>query len=267
MDNLLWLIPGFPLVGFLILTLAGKNMSRLARGLTGAGSICLSAIVVLIVGWNFLINPPAAGNYTQTLWTWFEIANFKPTITLYLDGLSLVFVFVITFIAALIHIYSIAFMAEEADDARFFASMNLFVFCMLILVLASNLLLLYLGWEGVGLCSYLLIGFWYQKSENGYAARKAFIITRVGDTAMAIGLFILVYQFGTLDIVAISHSAPEMWQAGSKIATIKCAYPRGNNGNRWGLPDRSNACHFPALSSYPDDHCNYWCCHFNHCRT
>jgi NADH-quinone oxidoreductase subunit L len=222
MDNLLWLIPGFPLVGFLILTLAGKNMSRLARGLTGAGSICLSAIVVLIVGWNFLINPPAAGNYTQTLWTWFEIANFKPTITLYLDGLSLVFVFVITFIAALIHIYSIAFMAEEADDARFFASMNLFVFCMLILVLASNLLLLYLGWEGVGLCSYLLIGFWYQKSENGYAARKAFIITRVGDTAMAIGLFILVYQFGTLDIVAISHSAPEMWQAGSKIATI-CA--------------------------------------------
>jgi NADH-quinone oxidoreductase subunit L len=220
MDNLLWLIPGFPLVGFLILTLAGKNMPRFARSVVGAGSICLSAILVLILGWSFLSQPPASGHYTQTIWTWFEIANFKPSITLYLDALSLVFIFVITFIGALIHIYSVAFMAEERDDARFFASMNLFVFSMLILVLANNLLLLYLGWEGVGLCSYLLIGFWFQKPENGYAARKAFIITRIGDTAMAIGLFILFYQFGTLDIAAISQRAPELWQAGSKIATL-----------------------------------------------
>jgi NADH-quinone oxidoreductase subunit L len=222
MDNLLWLIPGFPLLGFLILTLAGKRMTRRLRGLTGAGSIILSAVVVMMLCWSFLRNPPASGNYVQTLWTWFEIANFKPTITLYLDALSLIFVFVITFIGALIHVYSIAFMAEEPDDARFFASMNLFVFCMLILVLANNLLLLYLGWEGVGLCSYLLIGFWYQKPENGYAARKAFIITRIGDTAMAIGLFVILYQLGTLDIVAISHRAPEVWQEGSKMATL-CA--------------------------------------------
>jgi NADH-quinone oxidoreductase subunit L len=222
MDNLLWVIPGFPMLGFLILTLAGKRITRRLRGLTGAGSIILSAVVVLILGWSFLRNPPASGNYAQTLWTWFELANFKPTITLYLDALSLVFVFVITFIGALIHVYSIAFMAEEPDDARFFASMNLFVFCMLILVLANNLLLLYLGWEGVGLCSYLLIGFWYQKAENGYAARKAFIITRIGDTAMAIGLFVIVYQLGTLDIVAIANRAPEVWQEGSKMATL-CA--------------------------------------------
>jgi NADH-quinone oxidoreductase subunit L len=220
MDNLLWLIPGFPLLGFLILSLVGRKMPRAARSVTGAGSICLSAILVLIIGWRFLTNPPVSGSYTQILWTWFEVANFKPGITLYLDALSLVFVFVITFIAALIHIYSIAFMAEDADDARFFACMNLFVFCMLILVLANNLLLLYLGWEGVGLCSYLLIGFWYQKHENGYAARKAFIITRVGDTAMAIGLFVIMYQFGTLDIAAISHRAPELWALGAKTATL-----------------------------------------------
>jgi NADH-quinone oxidoreductase subunit L len=222
MDNLLWLIPGFPLLGFLILTLAGKSMPRAARSFTGAGSICLSALVVLILGWSFLRQPPVGGHYVQTLWTWFEVANFKPSMTLYLDALSLVFVFVITFIAALIHVYSIAFMAQDQDDGRFFASMNLFVFCMLILVLANNLLLLYLGWEGVGLCSYLLIGFWYQKSENGYAARKAFIITRIGDTAMAIGLFVIMYQFGTLDIATISHRAPELWQVGSKTATL-CA--------------------------------------------
>lgn len=222
MDNLLWLIPGFPLLGFLVLTLAGKKMSRSARGLTGAGSICLSAILVIILGWNFLRDPQVSGSYSQTLWTWFEVGDFKPTITLYLDALSLVFVFVITFIGALIHIYSIGFMAEEPDDARFFASMNLFVFSMLILVLANNLLLLYLGWEGVGLCSYLLIGFWYQKPENGYAARKAFMITRIGDTAMAIGLFVIVYIFGTLDIVSISGQAPEMWAPGTKTATL-CA--------------------------------------------
>lgn len=222
MDKLLWLIPGLPLLGFFILTLAGNKMSRPARGFIGAGSICLSAILVLVIGWNFLSNPPAAGFYTQTLWTWFELGGLKPGMTLYLDALSLVFIFVITFIGALIHIYSIAFMAKEPDDGRFFASMNLFVFSMLVLVLANNLLLMYLGWEGVGLCSYLLIGFWYQKPENGYAARKAFIITRIGDTAMAIGLFLIVYQFGTLDIAAISHRAPEFWQAGAKMATL-CA--------------------------------------------
>jgi NADH-quinone oxidoreductase subunit L len=220
MNNLLWLVPVLPFVGFLILALAGKHISRVWVAIIGAGSVSLSAIIVLIIGISFLSHPPANGYYSQTLWTWMQVADFNPKITLFLDALSLVFIFVITFIGALIHIYSAGFMASDKDYSRFFACMNLFVFSMLLLVLADNLLLLYLGWEGVGLCSYLLIGFWYENPVNGYAARKAFIITRIGDTAMAIGLFVIFYQFGTLAIPDVLTKAPVLWQQGASIATI-----------------------------------------------
>ena len=220
MNNLLWLIPTLPLAGFLILALAGQRLSRTMVAIIGAGSVMLSAILTLILAINFINSPPATGTYSQTLWTWMDVANFNPKITFLLDALSLVFIFVITFVGALIHIYSVGFMIEERDYSRFFACMNLFVSSMLILVLADNLLLLYLGWEGVGLCSYLLIGFWYENPVNGDAARKAFIITRIGDTAMAIGLFVLFYQFGTLVIPDILSQAPLKWHEGSSIATV-----------------------------------------------
>lgn len=220
MNNLLWLVPVLPFAGFLILALAGKRIPRVWVAIIGAGSVSLSALIVLVIGVSFLSHPPASGNYSQTLWTWMQVAGFSPKITLFLDALSLVFVFVITFIGALIHIYSAGFMADDKDYSRFFACMNLFVFSMLLLVLADNLLLLYLGWEGVGLCSYLLIGFWYESAVNGYAARKAFIITRIGDTAMAIGLFVIFYQFGTLAIPDVLAKAPVLWQQGASIATI-----------------------------------------------
>ena len=112
---------------------------------------------------------------------------------------------------------------EDEGYSRFFAYMNLFVGSMLTLVLADNLLLLYLGWEGVGLCSYLLIGFWYQDPANGAAARKAFIVTRVGDTAMAIGLFLLFTHLGTLDIQALMHRAAQQWPAGSALPIAAAA--------------------------------------------
>jgi NADH-quinone oxidoreductase subunit L len=161
MNNYLWLIPALPLAGFLLLALAGQRLSRNMVAIVGAGSVTLSAIITLVCGLSFIISPPVSGFYTQTLWTWMDVAGFNPKISFYLDALSLVFIFVITFIGALIHIYSVGFMAEDKDYSRFFACMNLFVSSMLILVMADNLLLLYLGWEGVGLCSYLLIGFWY----------------------------------------------------------------------------------------------------------
>jgi NADH-quinone oxidoreductase subunit L len=220
MNNLISLIPAFPLLGFLILVFFGRKLSRGLIAVVGAGSICLAALLTLLIGFNFILDRPETGNYSQTLWTWFEVGSFSPKISFVLDSLSLVFVFVITFVGALIHIYSIAFMAEDKDYSRFFASMNLFVTSMLILVLADNLLLLYLGWEGVGLCSYLLIGFWYENSKNGYAARKAFIITRIGDTAMAIGLFLLFYNFESLFIPDILSAAPDQWESGSSSATI-----------------------------------------------
>ncbi len=140
-------------------------------------------------------------NHIQSvLWEWINAGNLKVDISFSLDSLSLVFCFVITFVGFLIHLYSIGFMAKDEGFTRFFAYMNLFVGSMLVLVLADNILLMYLGWEGVGLCSYLLIGFWYKEPQNGYAARKAFIITRIGDTAMIIGIFILFLNFGTVNI-------------------------------------------------------------------
>ena len=114
-------------------------------------------------------------------------------------------------------------MIDDPSYSRFFAYMNLFVSAMLILVLADNLLLLYLGWEGVGLCSYLLIGFWYNDTDNGYAARKAFVVTRVGDTSMAIGLFLLFTQLGTLNIQQLMLAATEQWPVGSGLAIAAAA--------------------------------------------
>jgi NADH-quinone oxidoreductase subunit L len=214
MSELLWLIPALPLTGALILIITGGNISRAIAGSIGAGSVGLAAIVTIIIGLNFLSS--GEQSFHQVLWTWMDVGSFTPRFAFYLDALSVVFIFVITFVGFLIHIYSIGFMAEDDGFPRFFAFLNLFVCSMLILVLADNLVLLYFGWEGVGLCSYLLIGFWYHEDKNGYAARKAFIITRVGDTAMAIGLFMLFSTLGTLNIQEILTQAPQTWSTGSQ---------------------------------------------------
>ena len=149
-----------------------------------------------------------------------EVGGFAPAIRLYLDGLSLVMMGVITGVGFLIHLYATGYMWDEEGYSRFFAYMNLFVFAMLMLVLGDNLLVLFLGWEGVGLCSYLLIGFFHAEPENGYAARKAFVVTRVGDTAMLLGLFLLFREFGTIDISDAMAGAQEAWPEGSSMATL-----------------------------------------------
>ncbi|HVO75317.1 MAG TPA: NADH-quinone oxidoreductase subunit L [Ignavibacteriaceae bacterium] len=219
MLNLLWLVPVLPFFSFLILALFGKKFPIKASAVLGAGSIGLSALLTLIIGIGFISNPPENFRFVQTFWTWFNVAGLNPSISFYLDPLSIVFIFVITFVGFLIHLYSIEFMYEEEGFSRFFAYMNLFVGSMLTLVLADNLLLLYLGWEGVGLCSFLLIGFWYKDPANGAAAQKAFIVTRIGDTAMAIGLFLLVANLGTLNINEILTKAPAVWPQSSGMAT------------------------------------------------
>jgi NADH-quinone oxidoreductase subunit L len=220
MKELLWLVPAFPFAGAVILILTGSRLPRKLAGLIGTGSVAGSAVIVVLAGLDFLSGPDGTTSFNLHLWTWMSIGTFSPHFGFHLDALSLVFLFVITFVGFLIHIYSTEFMAEDDGFARFFAYLNLFVCSMLILVLADNLVLLYLGWEGVGLCSYLLIGFWYEEEKNGYAARKAFIVTRVGDTAMAIGLFILFRTFGTLTIQDILVQAPQQWQVGSSAAVL-----------------------------------------------
>jgi NADH-quinone oxidoreductase subunit L len=235
MSELLWLIPALPLTGALILILTKGNLPRAVAGAIGAGSVGLAAVVTIIVALNFMSS--GQESFHQVLWTWMDVDGFSPRFAFYLDALSVVFIFVITFVGFLIHIYSIGFMADDVGFARFFAFLNLFVCSMLILVLADNLVLLYLGWEGVGLCSYLLIGFWYHEEKNGYAARKAFIITRVGDTAMAIGLFMIFSTLGTLNIQDILTEAPQAWAVGSQtVVAISFLLLGGAVGKSAQLP-------------------------------
>src|SRR5919201_2852480 len=223
MLGLLWLIPLLPLVGFLVVATAGSRLSQPQVSWVGVGSVGLAALLAVLVAWSFLAAPPPGAAYAQTLWTWMAVAGFRPTVGLYLDALSLVMVLVVTGVGFLIHLYAAEFMQPEEGYSRFFAYMNLFVGSMLTLVLADNLLLLYLGWEGVGLCSYLLIGFWYLDAANGQAARKAFLVTRLGDTAMAIGLFVLLSTLGTLDIQALMQRAAQTWPVGAGVATAVAA--------------------------------------------
>ncbi|MGH8474172.1 MAG: NADH-quinone oxidoreductase subunit L [Methylococcales bacterium] len=222
MLRFLWLVPALPLLGFLALVLTEGKLPNKTVQRIGVGSVFGSALLSAMIGIEFL-RSPNGGAYIQTLWTWMEVGSFKPGISLYLDHLSLIMLFVITGVGFLIHWYSAGFMEEDPGYSRFFAYMNLFVFAMLMLVLGNNLVLLYLGWEGVGLCSYLLIGFWYTNADYGYAARKAFVVTRVGDTAMALGLFLLFMHLQTLDIQPLMQEAQSAWPVGSALPGLAAA--------------------------------------------
>jgi len=218
MLSLLWLIPALPAAGFVLLVLLNRRLGRAGTALIGAGSVGLSALVALLVCGSFIASPPAGDAYHQVLWTWLDVAGFAPTIGFYLDAVSVTWVLVITGVGFLIHLYSTEHMEHDEGYTRFFMYLNLFVASMLILVLADNLLLLYLGWEGVGLCSYLLISFWHKDPQNVYSGRKAFIVTRVGDTAMIAGLFLLFTQLGTLQIQPLMRAAEEAWAPNSGVA-------------------------------------------------
>ncbi|MBH1970298.1 MAG: NADH-quinone oxidoreductase subunit L [Agitococcus sp.] len=215
--NLLYLTFIFPLVGFLLLATLRTRLSENTAAVIGVGSMGLSALTALYVGIDFMQNIPQGGAYVQTLWTWMQVGDFTANFALHLDGLSLTMLGVVTGVGFFIHLFASWYMRGEAGYERFFSYMNLFVASMLLLVLGDNLGLLYLGWEGVGLCSYLLIGFYYSDKANGEAAIKAFTVTRVGDVFMAIGLFILFQQLGTLDIQQILTLAPQHWQVGDPM--------------------------------------------------
>lgn len=212
--NLIFLTFVFPLIGFLLLSFSRGRFSENLSALIGVGSIGLSAIVAAYVIWQFNVAPPEAGHYTLVLWRWMSVDGFEPNFALYVDGLSITMLGVVVGVGFLIHLFASWYMRGEEGYSRFFSYTNLFIASMLFLVLADNLLFLYFGWEGVGLCSYLLIGFYYSNRNNGNAALKAFIVTRIGDVFMAIGLFILFQQLGTLNIQELMVRAPEHFKAG-----------------------------------------------------
>jgi len=202
----LWLIPALPLAGATITLFAGNRLGKWA-GILATVLVFASFGVSLAVVLNLLTYPGESRLALQHLFDWISVGGFRVGADLRLDTLSATMILVITGIGALIHLYSVGYMAEDPRQGRFFAYMNLFVFFMLMLVLGANYLVLYLGWEGVGLCSYLLIGFWYTVPGNAEAAKKAFITTRIGDTLMLVGLALLVFKFGTLDFEVIFGTA------------------------------------------------------------
>ncbi|MDO6429072.1 NADH-quinone oxidoreductase subunit L [Flavitalea sp. BT771] len=230
-------IAALPFLGFLLLSLAGRRLPRIAIAWIGAGSVSLAAILTVLYGIHFLQSSPDSGVDRWLLWQWFTAGNLSVSVSLSVDALSLVFIFIITFVGALIHIYSTGYMRQDRDYARFFACMNLFVGAMLVLVMADNLVLLYLGWEGVGMCSYLLIGFWYESPANCQAANKAFLVTRIGDTAMLIGLFLVFSALHTLNIPAILEQAPGHFTKGApNITLIALLLLAGGMGKSAQLP-------------------------------
>lgn len=219
--NLLFLTIVFPLLASVVLMFSAGRWSEQRAAIVGVGSVGLSALTALWAGNDYLHSMPQT-SYVQPLWQWISVGSFQPAFRLQLDGLSLTMLGVVTGVGFLIHLFASWYMRGEEGFSRFFAYTNLFIASMLCLVLADDLLFVYLGWEGVGLCSYLLIGFYYRDPANGAAALKAFIVTRVGDVFLAIGLFLLYQQFGTLHIADLLRLAQEPQQASSDALYWAC---------------------------------------------
>ncbi|ACS86317.1 NADH-quinone oxidoreductase subunit L [Musicola paradisiaca] len=219
--NLLYLTILFPLLGFLLLAFSRGRWSENLSAAIGVGSVGLAALVACNAALDFAGQQHAGGVtfFTQHLWTWMTVGKFDISVNLALDGLSLTMLSVVTGVGFFIHLFASWYMRGEEGYSRFFAYTNLFIASMVVLVLADNLLLMYLGWEGVGLCSYLLIGFYYTNPKNGAAAMKAFIVTRVGDVFLAFALFILYRELGTLNFRELMVLAPQCLAEGSPVIT------------------------------------------------
>jgi NADH-quinone oxidoreductase subunit L len=212
---MLLLIPLLPLVGFLVNAAAGRRLTKTGSGAVACGAIVASFLVSAFAVSRLLAMPAESRVITQQVFTWFTSGDLTVGFTLRLDPLSALMILVVTGIGSLIHVYSTAYMHDERDSefARYFSYLNLFAAFMLLLVLGANFLVMFVGWEGVGLCSYLLIGFWFEKKSASDAGKKAFIVNRIGDFGFILGVFLVFVRFGTLDFQEIAHAiagvAPE----------------------------------------------------------
>jgi len=219
MEAFVQLIPIFPLIGFLLIGLTNKKLPKPIVNVLACGSVFLSFVSGAIAFFGILAMPVGSRSIVTKLFDWIVIGNFNTSISFNFDPLSAVMVLVVAGVGFLIHVYSIGYMAHDEGYARYFSFLNLFTFSMLLLVLADNVLLMFVGWEGVGLCSYLLIGFWFHKKSAADAGKKAFIFNRIGDFGFLLGVMLIFWNFGTLNIQAISRMAPEVLIAGGGIVT------------------------------------------------
>src|SRR5436309_3485040 len=223
--DLIWLIPLFPAAGFVINGLFGKRMSKTMVGVIACGLVFISFIFSAGAVYQLLQLDSAHRSHTVRLYEWINagpahtsegpLANFRVDWGFLLDPLSSVMILVVTGIGFLIHIYSTGYMHEEDGYYRFFAYLNLFMFSMLTLVLGNNYVMMFVGWEGVGLCSYLLIVYYFHKKSAGDAAKKAFVVNRVGDWGFSIGIMMIFVTFGTIDFIQVGEKLREGVMAGA----------------------------------------------------
>ncbi|HUO41272.1 MAG TPA: NADH-quinone oxidoreductase subunit L, partial [Mycobacterium sp.] len=217
---MLWIIPALPLAGVALNLLFADRLGRKAAGwlaCTAVGLAFLAAVraVVTLAGM-----PEADRAIHETAWTWMRVGDFRVDVAFLLDPLSAVMTLVVTGVGFLIHVYSTGYMAHDPGVRRFFLYLNLFMFAMLTLVLADNYLLMFVGWEGVGLCSYLLIGFWYHKPSAAEAGKKAFIVNRIGDFGVLLGMFTLFAYGGSLQYDRLFAAAPAVFAVGGTVITL-----------------------------------------------
>lgn len=218
--QLIWLVLVLPLLGSAINGLLGSHLHKRLIGWLACGSVGIAFALSIGALLDLLSLPPEARSFTLTLFDWIVAGDLSAPLSLLLDPLSMLMVLVVSGVGFLIHVYSVGYMGEDPHYSRYFSWLNLFVFSMLLLVLASNFLVLFVGWELVGLCSYLLIGYWFTRPSAAGAAQKAFIVNRVGDFGFMVGLLVLFAAFGTFDYLEIFESAPHVLPYGGALATI-----------------------------------------------
>src|SRR3990170_7002877 len=230
------LMLAWPLLGWLANGLLGRRLPRIASGVLGSASVGASFVtaLALLAAHRQAAGGEAAPSVVVPLFAWFGAGHLGVDASLLIDALSLVMALVVTGVGFLIHVYSIGYMAHDPNPSRYFAYLNLFIFAMLLLVSAGNLLVLFVGWELVGVCSYLLIGFWFERPSAANAGRKAFIVNRIGEAAFLLGLFLVFTTLGTLDILTIREAADQM--PGAVVTAAALLFFAGATGKSAQMP-------------------------------
>jgi NADH-quinone oxidoreductase subunit L len=212
---MLWIIPALPLAAVLLSLLLGDRLGKAGTSWLACGAVGLAFLAAVRAVAAVAALPVEERHLVETAWTWMRVGDFHADVAFLLDPLSAVMVLIVTGVGFLIHVYSTGYMADDPSYRRFFLYLNLFMFAMLTLVLADNFLLMFVGWEGVGLCSYLLIGFWYEKHSATEAGKKAFIVNRIGDFGFILGVLFLIAWTGSVDYERVFTVAPHLFEPGS----------------------------------------------------
>ncbi|GAB4321114.1 MAG: NADH-quinone oxidoreductase subunit L [Candidatus Zixiibacteriota bacterium] len=235
MLQLVWIIPLFPLAGFLLNGFFGRKWGSKVAGALASVSV-LASFVVAVGAYAELLSLEDRVVLVDFL-RWIHIGDFRTSFSFLFDPLSAVMTLTVAGVSFLIHVYSMGYMSHDPDNPRYFSFLNLFVFFMLMLVLADNFLMLYIGWEGVGLCSYLLIGFWFRKPSAAKAGMKAFVVNRIGDLGFAVAIFLIFWNFGTLSFLEVFERAPAMAAAmGGTLTAIGLLLFLGATGKSAQIP-------------------------------